>query len=113
MGNQVSVNFQQANFEKDQLDLNDLNGILMANSFHFIQDKIKLISKLETYFSQKKQFLIVEYETEISNQWVPFPINFRKLKTLFHELNYHSVEKINERKSAFGGNMYVAVANKN
>ena len=43
MGNQVSVNFQQANFEKDQLDLNDLNGILMANSFHFIQDKIKLI----------------------------------------------------------------------
>lgn len=112
MGNNISINFQKANFEKDELNLNKLDGILMANSFHYIQDKEKLIKKLETYFSEKKQFLIVEYDTGIANQWVPFPINFEKLKELFHKFDYKSVEKLNMRKSNYGGEMYIALIRK-
>lgn len=108
MGNEVSVHFQQVDFEKEELDVTDLHGILMANSLHYIQDKEKLIRKLEAYFSDRKQFLIVEYETQTSNPWVPFPINFEKLKDLFHKFDYKSIEKLNTRKSAYGGEMYIA-----
>lgn len=108
MGNEVSVYFQQADFEKEELDLPNLDGILMANSLHYIQDKEKLIRKLETYFLDRKQFLIVEYETQTSNPWVPFPVNFKKLKDLFHKFDYKSVEKLNTRKSVYGGEMYAA-----
>lgn len=108
MGNEVAVNFQKADFEKDELNLHNLNGIMMANSFHYIRDKEKLIEKLEAYFVEKKQFLIVEYDTDSANQWVPFPINFEKLKELFYKFGYQSVEKLNVRKSNYGGEMYIA-----
>lgn len=112
MGNEISVNFQKANFEKDELDFNNLNGILMANSFHYIHDKEKLIKKLEAYFYEKKTFLIVEYDTNVANPWVPFPINFEKLKELFHKFGYKSIEKLNVRKSNYGGEMYIALIQK-
>lgn len=108
MGNEISVNFHKANFEKDKLNLNNLSGILMANSFHYVRDKEELIKKLETYFFENKQFLIVEYDTNVANKWVPFPINFEKLKELFHKFGYKSLEKLNVRKSNYGGEMYVA-----
>lgn len=108
MGNNVTVQFQKADFEIDELGLTNLDGILMANSFHYIPNKEKLIRKLEANFSDRKQFLIVEYETNAANQWVPFPIHFKKLKELFYKLGYDSVEKLNEKKSAYGGEMYLA-----
>lgn len=107
MGNNVTVQFQKVDFEKQEIDLANLDGILMANSFHYIHDKEKLIQKLETGFSNKKQFLIVEYDTNLANPWVPFPINFEKLKELFYKLGYGFVEKLNVRKSAYGGEMYI------
>lgn len=108
MGNAVSVAFQKTDFEKDELNLNSLDGILMANALHFIHDKESLIRKLGSYFAEKKQFLIVEYETESANQWVPFPINFKQLKELFYTLGYQSVEQLNTRRSNYGGEMYMA-----
>ncbi len=108
MGNNVTVQFQKVDFEKQEIDLTNLDGILMANSFHYIHDKEKLIRKLEAGFSNKKQFLIVEYDTNNANPWVPFPINFEKLKELFYKLGYGFVEKLNARKSAYGGEMYIA-----
>lgn len=111
MGDNVSVLFQQANFEKDELYLQGLDGILMANSFHYIQDKELLIKHLEEYFKEEKKFLIIEYETELSNPWVPFPIPFTKLKDLFSRLGYPSVRKMNERQSVYGGKMYTAIVN--
>ena len=56
----LSVDFLKANFEKDDLPLFDLDGILMANSLHYVRDKTKLIKKLEAYFSGTPTFLIVE-----------------------------------------------------
>lgn len=107
MENDVSVTFQKADFENDELNLNNLDGVLMANSLHYIHDKERLISKLEAYFAEKKQFLIVEYEKESANRWVPFPIHFEKLKELFYKLGYQSVEKLNTRRSHYGGEMYM------
>jgi len=112
MGNHVSVLFQQADFEKDKLYLQGLDGILMANSFHYIQNKELLIKHLEKSFKQEKKFLMIEYETQLSNPWVPFPIPFTKLKDLFSRLDYPSVKKMNERQSAYGGKMYTAVISK-
>jgi ubiquinone/menaquinone biosynthesis C-methylase UbiE len=66
----LPVEFLKADFAKDDLPLSNLDGILMANSFHYIRDKAKLIKKLETYFSTNPTFLIVEYNTTRFNPWV-------------------------------------------
>lgn len=105
----VPVDFLKADFAKDDLPLSNLDGILMANSIHYVRDKQKLIKKLETYLSTNPTFLIVEYDTTRFSPWVPYPINYQKLQKLFTELGYTSVNKLAERPSRFGGRMYSAV----
>lgn len=102
----LPVEFLKANFEKDDLPLTGLDGILMANSFHYIRDKQKLIKKLEGYFSVTPVFLIVEYDTTRSNPWIPFPLNYQNLQVLFTGLGYSSIVKLAEAASRFGGRMY-------
>jgi len=106
---QLPVDFIKANFEKDELPLTALDGILMANSFHYIRDKQKLIKKLETYFSVTPTFLIVEYDTTRFNPWVPFPINFQNLHQLFQTMGYGDINKLAEMPSRFGGRLYSAL----
>ncbi len=109
MAKEVKVNFLQADMEQDRLPVNHLNGMLMANSLHYIRDKNAFIRKLEPAFAAQKQWLIVEYDTEKANQWVPFPLSLEKLRAMFTALGYHHVEKINSRPSIYGGTMYAAL----
>lgn len=108
-GNNVSIQFQLADISVESLTLPSLDGILMANSLHYIQEKEMLVKRLEPYFNTEKQFLIVEYESNTPNRWVPFPITFSKLSALFDNLGYEVVTRVNERPSSFGGTMYAAL----
>jgi trans-aconitate methyltransferase len=108
--NNTAVNFIKANFEKDELPLAGLDGILLANAIHYVSDKERLIKKLEKLFAGSPQFLIVEYDTERANPWVPYPLSFAELQTLFKELGYQHISKLNERRSAYrSGMMYCAL----
>ena len=112
IGNNVSIDFLHADFERTDLGLSNLDGILLANSLHYVKDKKALIHRLEKYLSPNKRFLIVEYDTLNANQWVPYPIDFIRLKELFIGLNYNSIVKLSERKSVFGQvNLYAAGIN--
>ena len=96
-------------FIKDNLP-GDLDGILMANSFHYVNDKSSLINKIRGNFKLKPFFLIVEYDTDISNPWVPFPISFNSLKAFFKSAGYSSIKKLNERTSVYRrANIYSAL----
>ncbi|MDN3548370.1 class I SAM-dependent methyltransferase [Mucilaginibacter aquaedulcis] len=97
----IPVNFIQANFETDNLVLPPLDGILMANSLHYIKDKKKLIHKLESYFVNDRNFLIVEYDTDVANPWVPYPFSFQSITTLFTELGYNRINKLGSQSSIY------------
>lgn len=114
IGNNVSIDFIKADFEKTDFDFFNLNGILMANAVHYVEDKQSLILKLEKYLSADKRFLIIEYETTNTTHWVPYPITFQKLEELFKPFGNKKIHNIGERKSIYGpGNMYAAVINTN
>jgi len=102
-------NFLKADFEKEDLPLSGLDGILMANSLHYVRDKPKLVKKLEACFVANPTFLIVEYDTTRSNPWVPYPINYQNLLQLFTGLGYSTINKLAEAPSRFGGSMYSAL----
>jgi len=100
----------ELNFERTPLPFNNLDGILMANSLHYVKNKKDFFEKIKTCLNANGCFLIVEYDMEIANHWVPYPISFLSLKKLFHDVGFSFVEKISERPSAFNrGNLYSAI----
>jgi len=95
--------FIQADLINDDLQLGALDGILMANSPHYVMDKPQLIRKFNA-----PKLLIVEYDTTRSNPWVPYPIDYTTLEQLAASLDYNIV-KLATRPSRFGGTMYSAL----
>ncbi|SDS53162.1 Methyltransferase domain-containing protein [Mucilaginibacter mallensis] len=111
--NLPNVDFLRANFERDDLKLSGLDGILMANAIHYVAEKAALIRKLEPMFTGSPRFIMIEYDTDRANPWVPFPIPFKHLQTLFGALGYHKIVKISERPSTYrSGNMYCTLIEK-
>ncbi len=100
----------EMNFESDELPFDNLDGIFMANSIHFVKDKEALIRKLEKASAGDRTFIIVEYDTDISNRWVPYPVSYLSIRKLFHLVGYSTIIKMGERPSAFNrGNLYAVM----
>jgi SAM-dependent methyltransferase len=97
-------------FEKDNLNIYGLDGILMANSLHYIKDKPALIRQLQKNMQPQGPFLIIEYDTDQPvPAWVPYPLSFSSLQSLFHSAGYRQIKKIGERPSVYGrANIYAA-----
>lgn len=108
MGQNVSVSFQRADFVSDPLHLPALDGLLLANSLHFVKDKNTAIRKLAGYFEKSLRFLIVEYDRDQPSQWEPYPLPFSVLEQTFVQLGYGRVRKLGTRKSVYGGTIYAA-----
>lgn len=106
MHNGVTIHFEQLDFERKQLPYAGLDGILMANSLHYIKDKSRLIERLAA-----PRFVVVEYENRRANPWVPYPINSTELAGIFSVLGYQTQHLANA-PSRFGGSMYSMLARK-
>ena len=105
----VTIEKMQADFVRDEMNLSNLDGILMANSLHFVRDKVAFINKIDKYLKPDGFFLIVEYDMDTPNTWVPFPVSYLSLQKLFEKPGYAPVEKINELPSRYNrANIYSA-----
>jgi trans-aconitate methyltransferase len=109
VSNGIKIDFRKTDFVNEPITVSPLDGILMANSLHFVANKVKLIRQLESAFTNNPKFLIVEYDTAKSNPWVPYPIFFQKLNDEFTSLGYQTL-KLAESPSRFGGVIYSALA---
>ena len=109
----VNIKPGQLDFLEDELPVSGLDGILMANSLHYVANKTAFIEKISTHLGENGAFLIVEYETTNANPWVPYPIPLQSLTTLFRKAGFTSAIKLGERPSVFrAGRMYAALFSK-
>lgn len=111
--NAVTIEKRQGDFVTDNFTFQDLDGILLANSLHYVRDKNFFIRKAVSSIKPEGRFLIIEYDTDIPNPWVPFPISISLLKTLFSHAGFLSFKKIAEQPSVYGrANMYSVIIGK-
>lgn len=110
----VKIEKHCADFVENELPFASLDGILMANSLHYVRYKNDFLRKIEKIVSSTNfHLLIVEYDDDTPNEWVPYPLSFRSLEKLFARTGYSKIVKLNERKSIFNrGAMYSALISK-
>ncbi len=99
--NGVVIEKIQADFVRDALPFSGLAGILMANALHFVRDQKTFMMKAVNLLQPHGCLLLVEYDTDQANPWVPYPVSFGKLKHLIAKLGYGTVEKLGVRPSLY------------
>jgi len=103
----------QLDFVTADWGLQDLDGIIMANSLHYVKDKVSFLLKIKAHLKPAAPILIVEYDTDIPvPAWVPYPLSFPSLTNLFTSAGYITIQKSGEKPSIYGGgNIYAALIN--
>jgi ubiquinone/menaquinone biosynthesis C-methylase UbiE len=100
-------------FEREDFGLTKMDGILMANSLHFVKDQRRLLRKLMEELKVGGRFLILEYDTDQSSPWIPYPVNFEALEIMAGELGLSEVRKLNAHRSRFRAvDIYAAMVRK-
>ena len=105
------IDVVRADFATTPLTLEEVDGILMANSLHYVPDPAQapLLARLEGNLSESGVLLVVEYDNRPRSRWVPYPVAFDRLVDVAQHAGLAAPELIGRRESAFGGTMYAAL----
>ncbi|HEX8993050.1 MAG TPA: methyltransferase domain-containing protein [Anaerolineales bacterium] len=93
-----------------QLDLPPLDGALMANSLHYFRDKQKILTQVRSYVKADGAFLLVEYNVDSGNMWVPHPLSFETWRELAPRAGFSEPRLLGTHPSRFLREFFAAVA---
>ena len=103
------VDYREADFTRP-LDLPPLDGIVMANALHFQRDKEPLLRRLRAYLRPGGRLLLVEYNVDQGNLWVPHPLSFATWQTLAARCGFTHTEWLAAVPSRFLKEIYSAAS---
>ena len=87
-----------------------LDGIVLANSIHYVADKNRFLRVLIKKLNKPGRIIIVEYDMDRSNPWVPYPLSFMSLEKIINSLGLTAPEKIGQVPSQLNASdIYSAV----
>jgi ubiquinone/menaquinone biosynthesis C-methylase UbiE len=89
-----------------------LDGVLMANSLHFFENKEPLLRAIRTLLKPGGLLLLVEYNVDQGNMWVPYPLSFDSFRELAPRAGYAEPALLATHPSNFLREFYSASARK-
>lgn len=106
---ETAINFLHADFT-GSLDLPPLDGVLMANSLHYIKDHVGFLRHLRDYLKPGGKLVLVEYNVDHGNIWVPYPLSFATFKQQAEAAGFQDVRLLATIPSHFLSEIYAAEA---
>ena len=108
--NGVLITKSVLDFTSDSLVFHQVDGIMMANSLHYVKEKEPFLKRMIASLKMGGYFLLVDYDKERVNRWVPYPLQITSAEQLFLHCGAHSFKILKKRKSVFGDQwMYAAL----
>ncbi|TME52038.1 MAG: class I SAM-dependent methyltransferase [Chloroflexi bacterium] len=105
---QTRLDVKKADFTRP-LALSDLDGIVMANSLHFVRDKRPILAQVKTMLSPGGRLIVVEYGANRGNPWVPHPFSYERWEQMAAEAGFENTRLLGTVPSRYLGSMYSAV----
>jgi SAM-dependent methyltransferase len=97
----VQISTHRTDFTTPPWPFDVVDGIIMANSLHYVRAQTALIRQCRTRMTSPHRFLIVEYDTDDPNAWVPYPVSRATLSTVFDQAGYSSISFLGSRPSVY------------
>ena len=105
----VEIDVKVADFTRP-LELADLDGIVMANSLHFVREKEPVLESVRAMLRPGGRLIVVEYGTDHGNLWVPHPFSYVRWELMAARAGFVRTRLLRTIPSRHLGSMYSAVS---
>jgi ubiquinone/menaquinone biosynthesis C-methylase UbiE len=103
------VTYHQADFTRP-LSLPPLDGVVMANSLHYVRRKEPVLELVAGYLRPGGHLVLVEYDSDRGNTWVPYPLSYARWERLAGENGWESTRLLGRYPSRWMDAMYAALS---
>jgi ubiquinone/menaquinone biosynthesis C-methylase UbiE len=101
------VSYLAADFSRP-LELPPLDGVVMANSLHFSRRKEPVLDLVRGYLKPGGHLVLVEYDSDRGNPWVPHPISYPSWERLAAAAGFEDTRLVHSVSSRVLGAIYSA-----
>jgi len=105
----ITMHYLAADFTR-QLDLPPLDGVVMANSLHFVRDKGPVLALVRSYLKLDGRLLLIEYNADRGNPWVPYPLSYPTWERVARQAGFGETRLLMRVPSRFLGEIFAAVS---
>jgi ubiquinone/menaquinone biosynthesis C-methylase UbiE len=86
------------------------DGLLAANALHFVREPVAVIADVVPLLCPKARVLVVEYDADSGNPWVPHPISFSTWQAIAAAAGLSHTRLVGRVPSRFLGAIYAAAS---
>jgi len=106
----TNIHFIEKDFT-EVLKLPLLDGIVMANSLHYVKNQKDFLTSMRTYLKPQGKLILVEYSLDESKPpWVPYPLSYTAFERLAKQVGFKKIELLEKIPSTYWNEMYSAQA---
>src|SRR5436305_2396360 len=105
----TTVNYLTADFTQ-RLDLTTLDGIIMANSLHFVRHKDPILQLIRSYLRPGGRLILVEYNADRGNMWVHYLLSYKTWEVLARQNGFTQTQLLSIVPSRYFGEIYSALS---
>lgn len=108
---QTIVHYLSADFTQP-LKLPPLDGLVLANALHFQKYAAqgRVVQLLKNYLRPGGRLILIEYNVDQGNVWVPHPLSYQSWQKLARECGFAQTQLLTTQPSRFLREIYAAVS---